>query len=116
MEKHRAPFRIDRENGKVLGVCAGIAEHFDVDVTLVRVGMAVSAFVTFPMVVLGYFLVAMVVEQKGKTKSGANPVAKSARAEEARETMRDLDRRLQALERDVTSSGTRLAREIDSLR
>ena len=38
------------------------------------------------------------------------------RAEEARETMRDLDRRLQALERDVTSSGTRLAREIDSLR
>lgn len=112
MEKHRSPFRIDRENGKVLGVCAGIANHFDVDVTLVRVGMAVSALVTFPMVAFGYFLVAMIVDQKGRSK----PVAKSARAEEARETMRDLDRRLQALERDVTSSGTRLAREIDSLR
>lgn len=112
MEKHRAPFRIDRENGKVLGVCAGIAEHFDVDVTLVRVGMAVAAFMTFPMVVIGYFLTAMIVDKK----SGPRPVAKSARADEARETMRDLDRRLQALERDVTSSGTRLAREIDSLR
>lgn len=114
MEKHRTAFRIDRENGKVLGVCAGIANHFDVDVTLVRVGMAVSAMVTFPMVVLGYFLVAMLVEQKGKGRSEQAP--KSARAEEAHETMRDLDRRLQALERDVTSSGTRLAREIDSLR
>lgn len=112
MEKHRAPFRIDRENGKVLGVCAGIANHFDVDVTLVRVGMTVSALFTFPLVVLGYFLIAMVVDQSPKAK----PVAKSARAEEARETMRDLDRRLQALERAVTSSGTRLAREIDSLR
>lgn len=112
MEKHRAPFRIDRENGKVLGVCAGIANHFDVDVTLVRVGMAVSAFVTFPLVVFGYFLVAMIVDQKAQPKR----VAKSARAEEARESLRDLDRRLQALERDVTSSGTRLAREIDSLR
>jgi len=116
VEKHRAPFRIDRENGKVLGVCAGIANHFDVDVTLVRVGMAVSALMTFPLVVFGYFLVAMIVDQKGRTTSEAKPAAKSARAEEARETMRDLDLRLQALERDVTSSGTRLAREIDSLR
>lgn len=112
MEKHRTPFRVDRENGKVLGVCAGIAEHFDVDVTLVRVGMAISAFVTFPLVAFGYFLVAMIVDRKARSKR----VAKSARAEEARETMRDLDQRLQRLERDVTSSGTRLAREIDSLR
>ena len=116
MEKHRTPFRVDRENGKVLGVCAGIAEHFDVDVTLVRVGMAVSAFVTFPLMVFGYFLLAMIVGQKDRAKSAAKPAAKSIRAEEARETMRDLDRRLQALERDVTNSGTRLAREIDSLR
>ncbi len=112
MEKHRTPFRIDRENGKVLGVCAGIANHFDVDVTLVRVGMAVSAFVTFPLVAFGYLLVAMIVDQKAQPRR----VAKSARAEEAREAMRALDLRLQALERDVTSSGTRLAREIDSLR
>ncbi len=115
MENHRAPFRIDRENGKVLGVCAGIANHFDVDVTLVRVGMAISALMTFPLVVFGYFLVAMVVDQKGKSAKPTK-AAKDGRAEEARETMRDLDRRLQALERDVTSSGTRLAREIDSLR
>lgn len=123
MTTHRKPFRTIREEGKVLGVCAGIADHFGVDVTLVRVGMAVSAFITFPMVVIGYFVVAMVADSNAGARSSLSNGAKRERrpaarprAEQTREEMRDLDVRLQALERDMTSSGTRLAREIDSLR
>lgn len=112
MNPHRKPFRIDRENGKVLGVCAGLAEHFGMDVGLVRAGMIVSAILTFPLVAFGYFVVALVADQKARpAKRSVSP-----RSEEGRQQMRDLDVRLQAIESELTSSGTRLAHEIDSLR
>ena len=112
MNSHRKPFRINRDCGKLLGVCAGIADHFGIDVGLVRAGMALSAILTFPLVAIGYFVVALVAQ------SGARPAKHAAwpRATEAREQMRDLDVRLQAIESELTHSGTRLAREIDSLR
>lgn len=112
MNSHRKPFRIDRENGKMLGVCAGIADHFGIDVRLVRAGLVTAAILTFPVVAFGYFIVALVADQKARPAKRAV----SARAEEAREQMRDLDVRLQTIERELTSSGNRLAREIDSLR
>ena len=31
-------FEVDRANGKLLGVCAGIANHTGVDATMVRIG------------------------------------------------------------------------------
>jgi phage shock protein C len=109
---NRTPFRIDRENGKLLGVCAGIADHFGIDIGLVRAGMAISAVLTFPVVAFGYFIVALIADQKVRPPKPAV----SQRAGEARDRMRDLDVRLQAIESELTHSGTRLAREIDSLR
>ena len=112
MNPHRKPFRIDRENGKLLGVCAGIADHFGIDVGLVRAGMVVSAILTFPLVAFGYFAVALIADRKLRPdKRAVGP-----RAEAAREQMRGLDVRLQAIESELTHSGTRLAREIESLR
>ena len=34
---------LDRENGMVIGLCAGLARYFNVDVTWVRVGAIVGA-------------------------------------------------------------------------
>ena len=34
---------LDRENGMIIGLCAGLARYFNVDVTWVRVGAIVGA-------------------------------------------------------------------------
>lgn len=51
---------------KVSGVCAGIAEYFDFDPTLVRVAYAFLTFFSagFPGLIL-YIVLAMVMPEKG---------------------------------------------------
>ncbi len=53
---------IDR---KVAGVCGGLAEYFDIDPTLVRLAVVVTALATaiFPVFV-GYILAWMIVPRK----------------------------------------------------
>jgi len=49
---------------KIFGVCGGIAEYFDVDPTVVRIGVVVLAIVTavFP-VVIGYIIAKLLVPE-----------------------------------------------------
>lgn len=51
---------------KLLGVCGGLAEYFDVDPTLVRVGILALAIFTglIPGVIL-YFCMALLMPEKG---------------------------------------------------
>jgi phage shock protein C len=118
---HRGKFRLNRCEGKVMGVCAGIADHFDVDVTLVRVGTALAIVMTMPVVLFAYFILAMIAGNgAGSRRECRAPVASpplgTVPADAARERMRDLDARMAAIETYVTSSNTQLAREIDELR
>ena len=43
-----------RQGRKIAGVCAGIAEYFDVDVTLVRVVLLVSIFIGAGLGLIAY--------------------------------------------------------------
>ena len=56
------PLRRRRDAEKLAGVCAGLADYFDLDVTLVRVVFAVAAFVTgiIPGVIL-YVVLALLI-------------------------------------------------------
>ncbi len=120
MSSYRKPFRLDRSEAKVMGVCAGIADHFEIDVSLVRVGMALAILVTFPMVLIAYFILAAVASNTGQRRCRATPATAprldAQSGEATRQRMRDLDARMQAIETYVTSSNTSLAREIDQLR
>lgn len=49
-------FALNPAKGKVMGVCAGIADYFNVDVLLVRLGVVVATLVTGPVMVLLYIL------------------------------------------------------------
>lgn len=111
-------FRLNKDDGKVLGVCAGIADHFGVDTTLVRVGMAISILATFPVILLGYFILAAVAESGDGARAERSPATRPSESSSAatRQRMRDLDARMAAIESYVTSSNTALAREIDELR
>jgi len=115
---HREPFRLNRDEGKVLGVCAGIADHFDADVTLVRAGMVLAILITFPLMLVGYFLLAMIARSdRGRVSGRAQRAPRLADpAADTRERMRALDARMQAIESYVTSPNTALAREIEDLR
>ena len=49
-------FVLNRSKGKVMGVCAGLADWLKVDVLVVRLAMIVALFVTGPIAVLLYIL------------------------------------------------------------
>ncbi len=66
MENNANPKRLYRSDNKMLcGVCAGIAEYFNIDPTIVRVGyLALSIFSAgFPGLVL-YLILLLVMPQK----------------------------------------------------
>ncbi|PKM52551.1 MAG: hypothetical protein CVV02_01760 [Firmicutes bacterium HGW-Firmicutes-7] len=52
-------------NDKMIsGVCAGIAQYFNVDPTLVRIGAVVLGFASFFTLILGYIVCAMIMPEK----------------------------------------------------
>jgi len=107
-------FEVDRENGKVAGVCAGIANRTGVDATLIRVGVVlVTIMGAFPWTLIAYAVAAVIGQPR--RQAAYTPVADRGR-EESRERMRDIDLRMQAIETYVTSSNSKLAREIEELR
>ena len=107
-------FEVDRSEGKILGVCAGIARHMGWDATLVRVGLVlVTLMGAFPWTVIAYFAAAFVGRARRQPGYG---YARVPAGDETRERMRSLDLRMQAIETYATSSNSRLAREIEELR
>jgi len=107
-------FETDRENGKLLGVCAGIANATGIDATIIRIGFVLTTVLGgFPWTLIAYGIAAMV----GKPRThGGYSLARSTSAQESRERMRNIDLRMQAIETYVTSSNSKLAREIEELR
>lgn len=55
-------FRLDKANGKFMGVCSGIANHFGVDVTLVRIGFALGTVFGFGSLILVYLAIGLIAD------------------------------------------------------
>lgn len=49
-------FLINRQQGKVMGVAAGLADWTGIDVLLIRLGLVAALLLTGPVVVLFYVL------------------------------------------------------------
>ena len=107
-------FEVDKVEGKFLGVCAGIANHSGIDATIIRVVLVLGTLIGgFPWTVIAYFVAAFAGQPRRGTAAARS---RTAISEESRERMRSLDLRMQAIETYVTSSNSRLAREIEELR
>ncbi|MEN9932202.1 MAG: hypothetical protein RIS17_775 [Pseudomonadota bacterium] len=50
-------FLIPKSQGKLMGVCAGVANYFGFDVTLVRIAFALGALISFGTAVLAYIII-----------------------------------------------------------
>lgn len=111
-------FYLDKANGKVLGVCAGIADHMGWDPTFVRVAMVLLTVVTFPWGLVAYGAAAMIGKPRPASAYGDEAPDRPARTStyEVNRSMRDIDRRMAEIETYVTAQNTPLAREIEKLR
>ena len=122
----RTRFYRDKRNGKLFGVCAGIADYTGFDVSLVRVCFLAAIFMSGGSVLPFYFIAAMVTPTKPRELDYADTDEKQfwqrVRASPARSArdirgrFKDIDRRLADIESYVTTENRSLAREIEQLR
>lgn len=59
-EIERKLYRLPKQ-GKILGVCAGLAEYFDMDVALIRIVFVILALATGGSAILLYIILAIVM-------------------------------------------------------
>ena len=59
------PFSLDKANGKLMGVCAGIADAAGADATLIRLAAVLSVFALGPVAVLLYLVAGWVAPARG---------------------------------------------------
>jgi phage shock protein C len=113
-------FYLDRANGRIFGVCAGIARHMGWDPTFVRVGLVlVTLLGAFPWTLVAYGAAAMIARNRPLAGYDQDaPVRAMARTStyQLNRSMRDIDRRMAEVETYVTAQNSGLAREIESLR
>lgn len=115
----------NRRNGVIFGVCAGIADYFGADLTVVRVLTILGSTFAGPLVFIAYVLLGFMLPVKphGEPENDQiDPVQRKARSDphdmlsSVRYRARDLDARLQRLEKYVTSNRFRLDQEFRQLR
>jgi phage shock protein C len=111
-------FQLDRRNGKLMGVCAGLGNYLGVDPTFVRIAAVVVTLVgAFPWTLIAYGITAWVAGRKRAGRVlGEDVRPASMSTSEYRSGMRDIDRRLAEVDSYVASSNMSLAREIEELR
>ena len=59
-----ARFTLNRAEGKLLGVAAGLADYTGVDPTLIRLGFVAATLLTGPLMVLLYVIAACVTPDR----------------------------------------------------
>ncbi|WP_159982583.1 MULTISPECIES: PspC domain-containing protein [unclassified Novosphingobium] len=130
----RGQFYLDKSNAKIAGVCSGIADYTGVDSLWVRLGAVLLLLFGFPLVIAVYIVVALVAEkrpmglyseeeemrllrrmERRRARKGLN-LNGSAPSSRLRTDLSDMDRRVADMEAHYSSSNSRLAAEIDSLR
>ena len=112
-------FYLDKANGRIFGVCSGIARHMGWDPTFVRVGVVLITLLgAFPWTLIAYGAAAMIAKNRPVDGYGEEAPVRLARTStyELNRSMRDIDRRMAEVETYVTAQNTGLAREIEALR
>ena len=117
----------DRENRLICGVCAGIADYFGFDVSVTRILTLVGLLFFLPPTLIGYIVLALLLPKKPRGLDGLRDdpslsLQRSVRASpqatlgNIRHRFRELDGRLQRLEKYLTSKRFELDREFEALK
>jgi len=120
------PYRLYRhpEQGRLFGVCAGLADYFGVEAGMVRLAVVVAALFLFMPVTLGYVLLALMLPRRpvGLYRSAEEEAfwrgvsqRPAVTAATVSQRYRALEQRLAALEHHVTTPEFQLSRQIRNL-
>lgn len=121
----RTKFYRDKQNAKLMGVCAGIADYTGINAIWVRLAAIGLMFVIPPFVISAYFITGFLANKKPphlyvdrQEQQFWQRVRQSPRrtAREVRSQFRDIDRRLADVELYYVSANPRLSEEIERLR
>ena len=122
----RTKFYLDKRNGKVLGVCAGLADYTGFDVSLIRILLILGIFMGGGALIPIYFLAGWIAQDRPRELQTSDPeetkfwqgvrTSPSRTARDIKSRFRDIDRRLAQIEHYVTIENRSLAREIEQLR
>jgi phage shock protein C len=125
MDELRTRFYRDKQNAKLMGVCAGIADYTGVNAIWVRLAALISLPVTGGFSIPVYFMVGLLAnkkpphlyvdQQEQKFWQGVRQSPKRT-AREIRSSFRDIDRRLADVELYYVTANPRLSEEIERLR
>lgn len=55
-------FRLDKARGKLMGVCAGIANYFGIDAMMVRIAFVLGALISFGTFILIYLAIGLIAD------------------------------------------------------
>lgn len=125
MNTPRTTLYRDKQNGKIAGVCAGIADYTGVDAIWIRLA-AIALVISMGWPIFAYIAMAVLLNKKpdhlytadvkeDRYWQGVRQNPKRT-AREIRAAMKDVDRRLAAVESFYVSNNPRLTREIEELR
>lgn len=125
MNSLRTSFYRDKQNAKLMGVCAGIAEYTGVNAIWIRLATIGLAMIIPPFIIMPYFIVGFLANKKPphlyvdqQEQKFWQRVRQSPRrtARDVRASFRDIDRRLADVELYYVSANPRLSDEIERLR
>lgn len=114
------------EDGMLAGVCAGLSDYFGFELTLTRVLVVIGAFL-FPTLIIIYIILALLLPRRPSARGSTaeqtdERLQRRVRSEPhatldtVRHRFRELDLRLQKLEKYVTSRRFHLDREFEGLK
>ena len=127
----RGQFYLDKSNAKLLGVCSGIANYTEIDALWVRIAAGLLLVFGSPIVIPIYLAIAVLADKKPMGLYSDEEEMRLLRRMERRRARKDkgattpsrlstdlsdMDRRIADMEAHYSTSNSRLAAEIDSLR
>ena len=60
----KQPFALDRQQGQIMGVCAGASGAIGVDVSMLRLAAVISLFVLGPVSILLYLITGWIAPER----------------------------------------------------
>jgi phage shock protein C len=111
-------FYLDRRNGAMMGVCAGLARYTGIKVSYIRIAaVMVTLLGAFPWTLIAYGVAAWLAKPMPVGHYEAEDL-RTLRGStyELRESMLDRDHRMAEIDSYVATGNASLAREIEKLR
>jgi len=126
-ETHPSPNKLykDPAHGKLMGVCAGLADYTGIKANYIRIALVIGALIGFFVwIVIGYVILGAVLDPKPRdlyTDPDEERFWRDVRtrpqatAVDLRRRFRSIDDRIQRMESYVTSQRFKLDRELKDL-